>query len=96
MPSFISIIILANILKGVVDIEFVQNAFWGIRISVVVLIIITVRDMWKKSVNSLFSYILFLAALILLLTVTVSPSIIIIASAIIALLFSKGEVKNND
>lgn len=84
-PPFIAIILLANILKDVVNYSIVQEAFWGIRISVIILIIVTIKDLWKKSVNSIFSYILFFAVTLILLLLPISPAIIIILSALSAL-----------
>lgn len=85
-PPFIAIILLANILKDAVNYPIVQEAFWGIRISVIILIIVTIKDLWKKSVNSLFSYTLFFAVTLILLLLPISPAIIIILSALAALL----------
>lgn len=96
VPSFLIIILLANILTSVINYELIQNAFWGIRISVVVLVLMTIKDLWKKSVNSVFSYIMFFAILICLLILPVSPTIIIISSAIIALLYGKFVGGKND
>lgn len=89
VPSFLCIVILANILTGLIQYPIVQNAFWGIRISVVILILVTVKDLWAKSVNSVFTYILFLIILSALLILPVSPTLIIIISALIALLHNK-------
>lgn len=89
MPSFICILLLANILTGIVNYDIVKNAFWGIRISVIVLIFITIKDLWSKSVNSVFSYILFFLILTALLFLPVSPTLIIIISALFSVVFSK-------
>lgn len=94
-PSFISIILLANILAGVVDNAIVQNAFWGIRISVIILILVTIKDMWKKSVNSYFTYALYFIILGAFIFLPVSPTIIIVSSAIIALTYSKIKGEKN-
>ena len=94
-PSFFSIIILANILVNVLDNEIIQDAFWGIRIAVVILIIMTIRDMWAKSVNSKFTYLLFAFILLLLLLLPISPTIIIILSALISLIYGKIRGSNN-
>ena len=96
IPPFFCIILLANILSGIVNIETVKNAFWGIRISVIVLILITIKDLWAKSVNSLFSYILFFIILICLLVLPVSPTVVIILSAITALISGQIRRKIND
>ena len=84
-PPFIAIILLANILKDAVNYPIVKEAFWGIRISVIILIIVTIKDLWKKSVNSPFSYTLFFAVTLILLLLPISPAIIIILSALSAL-----------
>lgn len=94
-PSFFSIIILANILVNVLDNEIIQDAFWGIRIAVVILIIMTIRDMWTKSVNSKFTYLLFAFILLLLILLPISPTIIIILSALISLIYGKIRSSNN-
>lgn len=94
-PSFFSIIILANILVNVLDNEIIQDAFWGIRIAVVILIIMTIRDMWAKSVNSKFTCLLFAFIFLLLLLLPISPTIIIILSALISLIHGKIRGNNN-
>lgn len=96
MPSFLCILILANILTGIVNYNIVQNAFWGIKISVIILIFVTIKDIWAKSVNSIFTYILFFTVLIAFLTLQISPVFIIIASAVAAFIFYGLYGKKND
>lgn len=94
-PSFIIILLLANLLTTVVNYQIVQNAFCGIRISVIILVFITIRDMWKKSVNSKFTYSLFLAVLFAFVFLPLSPTVIIILSAIASLIYFNLRAKNN-
>ena len=58
----------------------------------------TIKDLWAKSVNSIFSYVLFFTILICLLVLPVSPTIVIISAGIIALLYGKiiGEKNSNE
>ncbi len=88
-PCFVCILTLANLLTTAVDNKYIQDAFWGIRISVIVLILITIKDMWKKSINSKFTYIMFFIILAGFIFLPISPSIIIVLSAITALLYSR-------
>lgn len=88
LPSFIAILLLANLLLAVVDNKYVLNAFWGIRISVIILVILTIRDMWKQSVNSVFSYTMYALILLALLLFPVSPAIIVVFAALIAICYS--------
>ena len=92
---FICIIILANILSNITNYSVVQNAFSGIRISVIILVLMTVKDLWTKSVNSIFTYILFTLILLSLIFLPVSPTVIIILSGLISLLFFKIKGENN-
>ena len=92
---FICIIILANILTNFTDNQTVQNAFFGIRTAVIILILMTIKDIWKNSVNSIFTYILFILILAALFVLPVSPSIIIILSGITALIYFKVKGENN-
>ena len=94
-PCFICILSLATILTTAVENKIVQDAFWGIRIAVIVLILITIKDMWKKSVNSVFTYLLYFVILAGFILLPVSPSVIIILSAIFALIYTKAGGKNN-
>ncbi len=86
---FVTILILANILVNIVENPIIQNAFYGIRISVIILILITIKDLWGKSINSKFTYTLFLIILSSLLLLNISPAIIIVLSAITAFLYSR-------
>ena len=88
LPSFLAILLLANLLLTVVDNKIVLSAFWGIRISVIILVILTIRDMWKQSVNSIFSYAMYILILLALIFFPVSPAVIIISSALIAISYS--------
>ena len=88
LPSFLAILLLANLLLAIVDNKIVLNAFWGIRISVIILIILTIRDMWKQSVHSKFSYAMYILILLALIFFPVSPAVIIISSALIAISYS--------
>ena len=93
-PAFLFILILANILTKIVDYPVVQNAFAGIRVSVVILILVTIKDLWAKSVNSVYTYTMFFLILAAILFLPVSPTLIIIISGLIAILYGKG-VKND-
>jgi hypothetical protein len=51
--------------------------------------------MWKKSVNSKFTYTMFFAILAACMFLPISPSILIILSAITALIYSRIKGGNN-
>ena len=94
-PSFLCIILLANILSEIVEYDIIKNAFWGIRISVVILILITIKDLWNKSVYSKYTYLLFFTVLASFLFLPLSPAVIIILSALISLIYGSIKRGNN-
>ncbi|MDO5438199.1 MAG: chromate transporter, partial [bacterium] len=55
LPSFVIIILVANFVFNVADNKYVQDAFFGIRLSIIVLIFFMVYDIFKKSVRTNFS-----------------------------------------
>ena len=89
VPSFIIILLFAMLLSNFANLEIVQAAFKGIRTAVIVLVILTVKDLWKKSVNSIFTYILFSIILLILLFCKTSPTLVIIGAGFSAIFYSK-------
>lgn len=80
-PSLIIIVLIAALLGCYTDNSYVQQAFGGIRISIIALIISTVIDMWKNGVKNLRGYIVFLLAAVLLWCFDLSAIIIVILAA---------------
>lgn len=95
LPPFFAILILANMLKEIIHYEIIQNMFWGIRISVIVMIILTVRDIWKSSINSVFTAGFFVTVLFTFLFLSVSPALIIILSGVVAIIYSAIKRRKN-
>ncbi|MDR1169019.1 MAG: chromate transporter [Heliobacteriaceae bacterium] len=81
MPAFLSIVILAEIFEAVIHMKFVRSMFWGIGIGVVMLIFLSVKEMWENSVTEKLSFALFFAAFVLSACFKVSPSAIILTAA---------------
>lgn len=85
-PAFLSIVLIANILSELVELKLVQNVFAGVAIGVVVLVILTVKEMWGKSVTDKFTKIIFTIALILA-CMKVSPVIIVLGSIVLGIIY---------
>ena len=94
LSPFISII--AHIIHRVSDIPFIDSIFYGVNISVIVLIYLAIKDIWKKSITdklTLFWFIFILALSIF----KISPVILILTSIALGILFQKFKgVKNNE
>ena len=96
LSPFVSIVIVANLLSKIMSISFIEGLFWGVNLSVIVLIYLTLKEMWQKSIVDIFSFIWFLIILLLAIF-KVSPAILIIVSIILGLLIEKARrMKNGD
>lgn len=89
-PSFIVIIILANMLDAYMENQYVIHAFSGVRIVVIALIFDTIFSMWKKSIFDYTTALIFFCSLGLLLCFSLSPMWIVICAASVGLLLRKG------
>ena len=85
--AFWAIVLLSSIISKLTTNCYMQGAFWGIGIAVVVLIISAIREMWNKSVTGIDSFILFSIALCLMMFLNVSPAIVIILSVFAGILY---------
>ena len=81
-PSLIIIVLVAALLRQYMDNPYVQQAFGGIRICVIALIINTVWNMWQKGVKNARGYIVFAVAAVLLWCFNLSAiAVVILATA---------------
>jgi chromate transporter len=98
-PSLVIIMILASFLQSFAEVELVQHAFNGIRVTVCVLVLNAVIKLWKGSVidKVCLSIVLFTIIIGVLgslgMIVNISPVFIVIGAAIVGLLVKgrKGE-----
>lgn len=85
--AFWMIVALASVLAKLTTNSYVQGLLWGVEVAVIVLIIMSVREMWGKSMRSKFSYAVFLFAMGLMLFGKVSPALTIIITVVVGLLY---------
>lgn len=83
-PSFVIIVIIAAFIRNFIEYEVVQNAFYGIRIAVVALVVQAIMKMWKKGMKDVWCYLLFAVAFALSL-IGVSTVLIVIGSVILGI-----------
>ena len=81
-PSIVIILIIATFINNFADLLFVQSAFSGIRVVVIVLVLNTIISMWKKIVQKPFDYIVFLLALVLSYFDILSSVLVVVISAV--------------
>ncbi len=72
-PSVIIIMLIASLLKNFAAYPVVQHAFAGIRIAVCATILVSIVNLWKKSVKKISDYIFCLIAFLLGAFTPISP-----------------------
>ena len=87
-PSLVIITIIAALIEGFADNEYVAHALAGIRTAVCGLVAITVLNLFKKSLKSLFAVCIAIITLCATLIFDVSSVIVIIATAIGGITYS--------
>ena len=70
---FWCIVLLASIISTLINNSYIQGALWGVGVSVIALIMLTVREMWQKSKRDSFFYTIFILTLLTLLIFKLSP-----------------------
>ena len=83
---FVSIVIIAHLLNKILAMPFIESLFWGVNLSVIVLIYLALKEMWSKSIVDLFSAFWFVFILILAI-LKVNPAYLIIGSIFLGVIF---------
>ena len=86
MPAFLAIILISNMLVQLVTYPTTQNIFAGVGVGVGVLVILTVKEMWGKSVVDRFTLFIFVYALIAALA-HLSPVLIVLSSLFMGIIY---------
>jgi len=79
----ISILLIAEIIDKLLNISFIQSIFWGVGIAVIILIYLTIKEMWKFSLVDITSWLIFFVAFVLSFFLNISPVLIVIFSVFI-------------
>ncbi len=87
LPPFAAIVCLAAFLSKLTHISLVNSVFWGVGISIILLILMTVQEIWEKSIVDKFTFLLFVSIFVLAVIFHVSPGILIIIGAFSGLVY---------
>lgn len=88
-PSLVIITIIAAFLKNFAEFAIVKNAFAGIRICVVALIIQAVIKLGKKSVKDMWTALIFLIILALALFLPIDTYFLVLGAGVLGIVFSQ-------
>ena len=86
---FLIIVTLASVLNTLVGNSIVNGIFWGVGVSVVALIMLTVLEMWQKSNRDTYFYVIFIATLLALTLLEYSPIRAIIVFTVVGVLYKR-------
>ena len=86
---FWCIVLLASIISTLINNSYIQGALWGVGVSVIALIMLTVREMWQKSKRDSFFYTIFILTLLTLLIFKLSPIQTILLFALLGVGYKK-------
>ncbi len=86
LPPFIAIILLASLLIKISQNLIMNDIFWGVNISIIILMFLTVKEVWKTSIVDKFTFFIFVL-IIILSVLGVSPSIAVMLSAVLGVVY---------
>lgn len=92
-PSILIISLIGSLINNFSDLEVVQNALSAIRVCVFVLVLSAVIKLGKKSLTNTFSIVLYAIIFALALFTNISTIILIVAAAIIGLIYGNISMK---
>lgn len=90
-PSLVIIVLIAGFMQNIAGSAVLGHAFAGIRVCVVVLVMNTIINLWKKSMVDAFTYFLYAAALAATLFTPLSPVYVVLLAAVFGI--AAGRVK---
>jgi len=86
LSPFLIILFVANFIYNFADYKVVQDAFFGIRLSIIILMFYMIKDIFKASIYSKFTTILFLLILSLSFVKDIGPTTLVILAVIVSLI----------
>ena len=87
-PSVVIITLIAAFISNFADLAIVKNAFAGIRVCVLVLVINTIIKLWKSAITNKFSIAVFAIVFVLAVFTGFSAALIVIAAGLAGLAWS--------
>ena len=86
LSPVIAIVLIAGIMVKIISIPAIDGRCWGINISVIILIYLTLKDIWLKSVSDLFSLIWFIIVFVLCIF-KINPALTVMLSILSGIIF---------
>ena len=94
-PSVVIITLIAALLSGFADNEYVVHALGGIRAAVCALVAVTLVGLVKKNLRDLFSVAMCVAAFLVMFFFDISPVIVVVCAALLGIAYSFARAGKN-
>lgn len=95
LSPIISIIVIAKLLSLIIKIPFIESVFWGVNLSVIVLLYLALKEMWTKSIVDKLTTLWFLIILTLGI-LKINPVYLIISSVVFGFLLELFNKKGDE
>lgn len=96
LPSLIIISIIAAVLNNFAELETVQHALAGIRVSVVVLVGFSVYKLIRSGVKGAFGWVVFVLTFLLSAIFDISPVLVVVLSALAGIIAGHAAQKKEE
>ena len=80
LPSFLAIVVIAELLDEITGLSFIKYIFQGVGTGVLMLILLAVKEIWLKSIKDIFTSLVFFFTFILSACFKVSPVVLVLAA----------------
>lgn len=84
----ITILIIAGMMNKILSAPLIDTIFGAVGIAVIILVYLTVKEMWSTSITDWFSVFIFVACLIASLFLNVAPATIIVCAIFAGLIYA--------
>jgi len=87
LSPFVVILCLASILTALTTNPIVINIFWGVGIGILIMLLLTVKEIWEKSIVDKFTMFLFLLVFFATVFFKLSPVLSVLGSAFVGVFY---------
>ena len=87
LAPFLAIICLASILAQLTSNPIVINIFWGVGIGILIMLLLTIKEIWNKSIIDKFTMIIFLSIFLSTILFEFSPVLSILSASLIGIIY---------
>ena len=93
LPSFVIILLISFFFREFMNYPIVENAFWGVRIAVLALMVKAFISLFKQSKKIPLTYVIMVLALLAVVVFDVNVLYVILTSALIGIIYQTLKVR---